>query len=71
MNKEEKKYKTQRGFTRIDFKDLYNQECSIQESSNIIPSIWIGVGTDRMILDRKMARRIGNRLVWFGYGGKI
>ena len=64
-----KSYKTQRGFRKTDFKDMYNQECSIQQSSNIIPSIWVGVNNDRMILDRKMAREIGNRLVWFGFFG--
>ncbi len=36
--------KTLRGFGFIGFKDFYNQECSIQESSIVEPDcIWLGV----------------------------
>ena len=66
-----KRYKTERGFERIEFKDMYGVNCSMQESSNVKPSIWLGVNEDRMILDRKMARELGNRLLWFGYFGKM
>ena len=35
--------KTDRGFSRGDFKDLYGEECSIQESSLATESaIWLG-----------------------------
>ena len=48
-----KRYKTQRGFTRIDFKDKYGIDCSLQESSNVTPSVWLGTNENRMILDKK------------------
>ncbi len=36
--------KTQRGFCRADFTDLYGSECSIQESSLATQAaIWLGV----------------------------
>ena len=65
------KHITERGFKKIEFKDMYNYNCSIQESSNVEPSIWVGVSENRMILDKKMARKIGNMLLKFGYFGKI
>lgn len=39
-----KLYKTQRGFLRGDFTDLYGSKCSIQESSLAdISALWLGV----------------------------
>ena len=35
--------KSVRGFGYITFKDLYNVECSIQESSSVEKLIWLGV----------------------------
>lgn len=36
-------YRTQRGFVRSDFRDLYGAECSIQESSLATDyAIWLG-----------------------------
>lgn len=34
--------KTNRGFKLIQFYDSYDELCDIQESSNIIPHIWLG-----------------------------
>lgn len=35
---------TERGFGRGEFKDLYGQECSVQDSSLATePAIWLGV----------------------------
>lgn len=35
--------KTERGFARAEFKDLYNFDCSIQESSSAdVDAIWLG-----------------------------
>lgn len=35
--------KTQRGFARAEFKDLYNAPCSIQQSSSAeVNAIWLG-----------------------------
>lgn len=66
-----KRYKTQRGFTRIDFKDKYGIDCSLQESSNVTPSVWLGTNENRMILDKKLAWELGNRLLWFVFFGKV
>ena len=35
--------KTNRGFERQDFYDDFGLECSIQESSAVVPHIWLGV----------------------------
>ena len=35
--------KTNRGFEVQYFKDDYDKDCSIQESSSVIPHIWLGV----------------------------
>lgn len=34
--------KTERGFGFYEFKDRYGFECSLQESSLVDPSIWLG-----------------------------
>lgn len=33
---------TGRGFARAEFKDVYNWSCSIQESSSVVPRLWLG-----------------------------
>lgn len=33
---------TSRGFLRADFRDAYGAACSIQESSNVDPHLWLG-----------------------------
>jgi len=38
-----KRYKTQRGFTKIEFDDDYGERCSIQESSSAVSHVWIGL----------------------------
>lgn len=65
-----KTYKTQRGFKRTDFKDCYGESCSIQQASNIKPSIWLGVSNNRMILDRKLSWKLANRLLLFALFGR-
>lgn len=35
--------KTDRGFFIINFTDSYGVKCSLQESSNVIPHVWLGV----------------------------
>lgn len=45
--------KTPRGFGIIEFKDSYEQECSIQDSSSVDPKIWLGVdNTGKQISDQ-------------------
>lgn len=34
---------TDRGFGRAEFTDVYGNECSIQESSSVLPRLWLGV----------------------------
>lgn len=71
--------KTQRGFGRIDFIDSYGQECSIQESSNIIPRIWLGVDTDlekkhvnqRMHLTQEQAKNLLPLIQFFAKNGRL
>lgn len=56
--------KTSRGFDIIDFKDYYDEECSIQQSSMVGDNkdsltkpgtflVWLGAGKNRMHLNRK------------------
>jgi hypothetical protein len=44
---------TVRGFARYDFKDLYGNACSLQESSLATDNaIWLGCNEQRMHLNR-------------------
>lgn len=45
--------KTNRGFEREEFHDDYGLECSIQESSAVIPHIWLGVNQAPVKVMRK------------------
>lgn len=39
-----KRSKTKRGFAHVEFSDLYDQECSLQDSSLATrPALWFGV----------------------------
>lgn len=52
-------YKSNRGFTVGDFIDLYNNSCSIQESSLATqPALWLGVDDLRMHLTQGMAENL-------------
>ena len=42
--------KTERGFDIAEFKDTYQQDCSVQVSSCVEPRLWVGCGDDRMHL---------------------
>ena len=41
---------TERGFELYEFEDSYEVKCSLQESSNIIPSIWLGVDNVKPVM---------------------
>jgi hypothetical protein len=43
---EYEKTETERGFGVITFTDSYNQKCSLQDSSNVDPHVWLGVDVD-------------------------
>lgn len=42
--------KTERGFGILEFTDVYDAECSLQESSSVTPRIWFGADGERMHL---------------------
>ena len=55
--------KTARGFERINFIDLHGSKCSLQQSSLATDeAIWLGVGSDRMHLNKEMACELINHL---------
>ena len=81
-----KKCKTNRGFRLYTFKDVYNDECSLQESSRADQlNVWLGLDTHeikthhvtgeplgvRMCLNQKLARQIGLKLIAFAETGII
>ena len=54
---------TGRGFVAGDFRDLYGQECSIQESSSAeYYALWLGVGGCRMHLTHAQAKDLAKVL---------
>jgi hypothetical protein len=56
---------TPRGFGLVSFRDTYGQTCSVQESSNVEPHLWVGVDCCRMHLSPKQARGLAERLLAF------
>jgi hypothetical protein len=72
---------TQRGFRRIDFKDIYGGECSLQKSSlATADAIWLGLNTGthhqggcmgRMHLDIETAERLIHWLQYFVDHGEL
>jgi hypothetical protein len=63
---------TGRGFMVGDFRDLYGQECSIQESSSAeYYAIWIGVGGCRMHLTNAQAKDLAAVLGKFAEDGNL
>ena len=56
--------KTGRGFEAIDFKDMYDNPCSLQQSSVAIyespgaSAVWLGNGEQRMHLSRGHVRAL-------------
>lgn len=48
--------KTKRGKSLIEFKDMYDESCSLQEDSD--GSIWLGVDDNRMNLDRDQVKAL-------------
>ena len=64
--------KTERGFFWGEFRDYYDNSCSIQESSIVYPPcVWLGVDQHRMHLTRKMARELIRRLQVFVDTGRL
>jgi len=62
---------TDRGFRFADFKDCYGVECSIQESSTVVPCIWFGAEDRRMHLSQKMVKDLLPLLTHFAEHGVL
>lgn len=68
---------TNRGFLLGKFRDRYDAECSIQESSLVEPCLWLGVdaprvsGQSRMHLTQEMAGALWPMLKWFAERGDL
>lgn len=76
------KTRTERGFQIIKFEDCYQQQCSIQQSSNLKKQIWLGADNvsydekdepynSRACLGRKEAFKVAFRLFVFSLTGKL
>lgn len=64
--------KTNRGFRILEFTDLYNTSCSLQESSLVSPdAVWLGCGDNRMHLNQDMARELIYYLNYFQEHGSL
>ena len=63
--------KTNRGFELQHFSDDYGLDCSIQESSSIIPHVWLGVHRAPTKIMRHDAKALGftteNDTGWMDY----
>lgn len=77
-----RKTRTERGFQVIEFEDCYQQQCSIQQSSNLKKQIWLGADNvsydekdepynSRACLGRKEAFKVAFRLMVFSITGKL
>ncbi len=58
-NQKMKKFKTERGFQRVEFKDSYGEECSVQESSSCEASIWLGIDKPALSIMARDAADMG------------
>jgi len=62
---------TPRGFRIAKFKDANNESCSIQESSSVLPRLWLGAQQNRMHLDRRQAGALIPLLSYFVNHGML
>ena len=75
---------TPRGFELVTFKDVNNQDCSLQQSSAILDyeddhawdhpgssGIWLGIDHNRMHLNRKQIEILINYLQQWHKTGKL
>jgi len=61
-----------RGFYGYEFKDIYGEECSIQESSLATSdALWLGAGENRMHIDKPLAKKLIKFLRYFYRTGKL
>ncbi len=62
---------TDRGFRYATFKDRCGESCSIQESSRVVPSLWLGANENRMLLSQKMVKDLLPLLTHFAEHGVL
>jgi hypothetical protein len=63
---------THRGFRRIEFRDIYDKSCSLQESSLATDyAVWFGVDENRMHLNQDLARELLPLLETFANTGQL
>ena len=63
---------TARGFRIVEFTDLYNKPCSLQESSLATDeAIWLGVHGHRMHLNREQTAALLWPLLHFVLTGRL
>ncbi len=67
------KRKTARGFILMTFEDAYRVQCSLQESSSVMPHVWLGPddAPARMHINPKMAWTLGIQLIKFAIRGHL
>jgi len=71
MDEWEEKH-TERGFSRIEFKDRYNFDCSLQASSLAEEAcIWLGVEENRAHLTQEHVKKLLPYLQRFAETGEI
>ena len=50
---------THKGFIRLEFEDLYENQCSLQESSLVTEyAIWFGINNNRMHLTQNQIEQL-------------
>lgn len=60
-----------RGFNILAFNDAYGEECSLQESSSVEPSIWLGIDKNRMHLRQHQVKELLPYLQYFVEHGEL
>ncbi len=68
---------TERGFEIIEFKDLYDKACSLQQSSLALyavpgtSAVWLGAGSERMHLSVEQVKSLVSRLLRWAETGSF
>lgn len=60
-----------RSFASGEFRDTYGEACRIQESSNVVPHVWLGLAHNSMHVDQRRAGELGAMLVHFSFTGQL
>ena len=62
---------TSRSFVTAGFIDTYGCDCFIQESSCVLPRLWLGTRSNPMHIDRKTAKALIPLLSYFVNHGQL